>query len=86
MLALNAYRAGLCPDCGYHHDLATDPDFYWTFTPKVCPVCESAAPFMRAQHEADDKAVEALGKNPLPTVPRPDDGRRIVIQPTLPPD
>lgn len=76
MLALAQYEAGICA-CGFHTSLTHDRANYFTWAEDVCPVCAGAAVHMRQQAANDDKIIEAMGTDPSPLLPRPDDGRHI---------
>lgn len=79
MLALGRYRAKVCA-CGYHESLANDPDLYFTFDVRTCPVCRGQAQFKRIQ-DADDEAIrKQQGEKRPPGTPDPADGRRVVTR------
>lgn len=74
MLALAQYEAGIC-GCGFHKSLTHDKANHFTWAEDTCPVCAGASRYMRRQAAEDEKAIEALGGDPSPLAPRPDDGR-----------
>lgn len=84
MLGLLVYQGGLCPGCGFHHDLTNDKSNHFAIEERTCNVCKGVAPYMRAQREADERAAKALGDKAPPTAPRPSDGRTTSIRPTSP--
>lgn len=83
MLALAVYEAGVC-ECGFHEDITSDPSNLLTIDSRVCPVCKSVAVHQRKQQAADEKAEKALGQDPPPGAPRPDDGRHEFVRPLTP--
>lgn len=82
--ALKTYQRGICPNCGIHHSLAEADDFYWTYEERFCSTCASAAQFHRALAAKDEEKVAEFGEDPEPLIPRPDDGRTIVMRELTP--
>lgn len=81
-LAWDIYEAHMC-DCGLPESVADeDPDL--ALHVRRCPICGALAKQMRIMHAEDEKAVKALGKDPDPAAPRPDDGRRIGLRAKAP--
>lgn len=80
MQALVEYEKGICPNCGIHHSLIEDPEFYWTFDERFCAMCASAAQHNRGVAANDRKRIDELGDDPDPLTPLPDDGRTVMIR------
>lgn len=84
MQALAIYEADVC-DCGFHHSVA-DQDPELKLTVRRCPVCAGIAQTMRQVAAQDEKTVAALGRDPAPEVPRPEDGRKFGLTPNMSPE
>jgi hypothetical protein len=84
MLALAEYESRIC-GCGLHESIADqDPDLELEF--RVCPICAGLEQAGRQLHADDEKAIEALGKNPPPSAELPADGRHMNLRPKRPTD
>lgn len=80
MLGLLIYQGGICPGCGFHHDLTGDKTNHFAIEERSCNVCKGVAPYLRAQADADERSRKAMGDKPAPTAPRPSDGRTTSIR------
>lgn len=76
MLQLAEYEAGVCPDCGTHHEMR-DPErhFYQMETP-ICSVCAGIERTQRMLTEQDDENGKRL-RDQAVSEPRPSDGRKL---------
>lgn len=84
MLALGIYEAGIC-ECGLHQSQLDDPaNNPHTIIDRVCKVCAAIDKYQRVQAEADQKALDAMGKKPQASSTRPSDGRTSLLKPLEP--
>lgn len=78
MLGLAEYEAGIC-ECGFHQSLTRDKGNVFSFEVDHCPVCAGKERYGRLQSQDDQDEVAKLGENPSPKLPRPWDGRQVVM-------
>jgi hypothetical protein len=77
LMGLLIFQGGICPGCGFHHDLTSDKANHFAIEERSCNVCKGVAPYLRVQADSDHKAV---GDKPAPNMPRPSDGRTTSIR------
>ena len=85
MLALEQYERDCCPDCHVHKSVTEDPENHVLVPDEArCPICAGLAVQHRVKDAEDARKVKALGPDPDPRKPRPDDGRRLFLRPATP--
>lgn len=73
----------MCPGCGLHESIHSDPDRAFTFEDRFCSVCRGQAAWARVVAASDQEEAEAH-KDAPPKEPRPSDGRHTYLRQMTP--
>jgi len=80
-LGLSLHDRQTCPGCGLHESIRNDPENLFQLEVEHCPVCRRRDTYLRTLAEQDEKA-DQPGKPRRPAdIPRPADGRHILLRP-----